>query len=410
MRSQAGRAARRSSKKIATTLALAALAAPLAVAPADASTGSRPVPDVRVMTRNLYLGADIMRPIEAVQGVDPADQLGTLVALANASETTREIVDKTDFNVRGKLLAAEIDRKRPDLVGLQEVALWRHGPLELDKVTVPNATIVDYDFLKILLADLEARGLDYRPVSVNRLSDVESPAFSGPLNAPTSTPRDVRLTMRDVILKRVGSGLTILSHHERKYSHNLSLAIAGHAMNFTRGYQWVDVRRQVNGKRFRFINTHLEAFSSDMAFAQAREMLAGPARYPGPTIIVCDCNSDPLNGTVKPGDTMPHWAPYWLITGKNGFSDTWLQIHQAQQGWTSGLSETVDDPSGAGFDHRIDMVFARTSDGGRLRAHWGWVVGTADSVVGTTPASPDPTTGLWPSDHGGVVMSLRGFR
>lgn len=405
MRARAARDVRRNHTRLAAALALGALAAPLAITQADAATAAKPVPDVRVMTRNLYLGADIMRPIEAVQAVpDPgANPAAVLVALANASETTREIVDKTDFNVRGKLLAAEIDGKRPDLVGLQEVALWRHGPLELDKLLVPNATTVDYDFLKILLADLKARGLDYKPVSVNWLSDVESPAFSGPLNAPTTAPRDVRLTMRDVILKRVGSGLSILSHHERKYQHNLSLSIAGHAMNFTRGYQWVDVKRQVNGKRFRFINTHLEAFSSDMAYAQAREMLAGPARYPGATVIVCDCNSDPLNGTVKPVDTMPHWAPYWLITGKNGFSDTWLQVHQAQQGWTSGLSETVDDATAAGFDHRIDMVFARTGDGGRLHA-------TSGSVVGTTVASKDPATGLWPSDHGGVVMGLRNFR
>ena len=47
---------------------------------------------------------------------------------------TRAIVDDTDFTVRAGLLADEIVATEPDLIGLQEVAWWRHGPLQLDKV------------------------------------------------------------------------------------------------------------------------------------------------------------------------------------------------------------------------------------------------------------------------------------
>ncbi len=380
----------------APALGTAAHAQPVARTQAQASP-----PALKVMTRNLYLGTDIMRPIVAVQGL--TDPLAILVALANATDTARNIVDQTDFRVRSRLLAREIARHKPDLVGLQEVALWRHGPLQLDQLTVPNATVVDYDFLKLLRGRLRAAGVPYRPVSVNWLSDVEAPAFGGTLQAPTH-PRDVRLTMRDVILKRVGSGIKVLRHHERKYRHGLTVSIAGNTLDFTRGYNWVDVRR--GHQRFRFINTHLEAFSSDIAFKQAGEMLAGAGSYRGTTIIACDCNSDPLNSTVKSappvGDTMPHSAPYWLITGKHDFQDTWLQWKQASAGWTSGLSETVNDPTAAGFDHRIDMVFGRTGDGRRLR-----VVGGA--VTGRTVGVRDPATGLWPSDHAGVVMRLRGL-
>src|SRR5205085_894025 len=79
-----------------------------------------------------------------------------------------------------------------------------------------------------------------------------------------------------------------------------------------------------DGKRFRFLNTHLEAFSSDIASAQLDELLTGPGSHPGTTILVCDCNSDPLNQSVKTpiGDTLPHSAPYWLVTSKNHFWDT----------------------------------------------------------------------------------------
>ena len=73
----------------------------------------------------------------------------------------REIVDRTDFRTRSRLLADEIATAQPDLIGLQEVALWRHGPMQLDQIGRPDATVVDYDFLTILLADLANRGTRY---------------------------------------------------------------------------------------------------------------------------------------------------------------------------------------------------------------------------------------------------------
>ena len=48
------------------------------------------------------------------------------------------------------------------------------------------------------------------------------------------------------------------------------------------------------------------------------------------------------------------------------------------------------------------MVFARTAHGDPLVVDRGL-------VTGTTVASKDPATGLWPSDHGGVVLRLRGL-
>ena len=81
---------------------------------------------------------------------------------------TRAIVDATSFDRRGQLLAKEIAGQQPDLVGLQEVALWRHGPLQLDQLGVTNAETVDYDFLAILLQDLREAGVPYKAVSVQK--------------------------------------------------------------------------------------------------------------------------------------------------------------------------------------------------------------------------------------------------
>jgi len=108
------------------------------------------------------------------------------------------VVDRTDFRARSKLLAAEIAAEKPDLLGLQEVALWRHGPMQLDHIGRPDAIEVDYDFLAILLADLANRGVRYEIVQVEQESDVEAPAFTGdPLAGTASSAEDVRLTDRD---------------------------------------------------------------------------------------------------------------------------------------------------------------------------------------------------------------------
>jgi endonuclease/exonuclease/phosphatase family metal-dependent hydrolase len=356
---------------------------------------------VTVMTRNLYLGADINRPVNAALAVqtDGGSPLDVMVALANATHVTREIVDRTSFPVRSRLLAKEIARTRPDLVGLQEVALWRSGPLQLDQVGVPNATNVDYDYLQLLLDALAARGASYVAVNVGERADVESPSFTGsPFDGSIGgAPRDVRMTMRDVILMRADAGIRVRGSGDAIYSHNLQVSVAGSPISFDRGYQWVDAR--LGHVRFRFVNTHLEAFSSDLALAQVSELLAAT-----PTdrdvVFVCDCNSDPLNDRTKPIDTVPHKAAYDLVTGAGGFTDEWLQWAPAEAGWTSGLSETVDDPTGDGFDHRIDMVFARSAKGAGYAVDKG-------RVTGTSVSDRDPATGLWPSDHGGVVLRLR---
>jgi endonuclease/exonuclease/phosphatase family metal-dependent hydrolase len=381
----------------ATALGLATMSLVGGTAGAEPSHGK----PVTVMTRNLYLGADINRAVVAAltaqaQGRPPQD---ILVALGNATHVTRAIVDQTNFPVRAELLAGEIDRTEPDLIGLQEVALWRSGPLQLNQVGVPNAATVDYDFLEILLKELAARGQQYIPVSIGNRADVEAPSFTGsPFNGTIGADaRDVRLTMRDVVLMNTRRGFKALDSGGAIYSHNLTISILGTTLNFDRGYQWVDVKAGVD--RFRFVNTHLEAFSSDLALAQAQELLANAPAADRPTIFVCDCNSDPLNNSIKPIDHVPHKAPYDLITGPGGFTDEWLQFKPAEEGWTSGLSELVNDPTAAGFDHRIDMVFTR---GGNIRV-------TDGQVTGTSVSDRDPATGLWPSDHGGVVLTLRGF-
>jgi endonuclease/exonuclease/phosphatase family metal-dependent hydrolase len=359
------------------------------LAPAPAAATKKP-DSVRVMTRNIYLGADIQRPLVAVAGCQSQQACVTAFGIANGQ--VRAIVEATDFPARARLLAKEIDDERPDLIGLQEVALWRRGTLQLNAIGVPNAETVDYDFLQILLDALAARGLDYDKVHVQQEIDIEGPAFTAGGNY------DARLTMRDVILRRAGSDVKVKDSGGGNYATNASANVAGLPIVFTRGYAWADVK--VKGKPFRFVNTHLEAFSSFVALAQAQELAGGAASPTNRTVVMTgDYNSDPLNGTTKPGDPTPHWAPYRFLTGAAGFTDGWPELGVADPGWTSGLSETVDDEDTTDIDHRIDLVLARAGKNEDVAFAHG-------AIVGTDPLNRSPA-GLWPSDHAGVVMDVR---
>jgi endonuclease/exonuclease/phosphatase family metal-dependent hydrolase len=341
------------------------------------------------MTRNLYLGGDITRPLAAL-AAPPDRQVEVFIA---ANTTLRAIVDQTNFPLRAKQLAREVQQRRPDLIGLQEVALWRHGPLDGSP-----AETVDYDFLQILLNELNARGQHYHVAHVQQESDVAGPAI---LNG---SPQNIRLTMRDVVLERAHNGVHVTSATGGNYAARIPLTIAGQSLSFIRGYDAVDVR--AGGQRLRFVNTHLESQSSDVAYAQAQELLAGPAAPSGiPTILVCDCNSDPLSTAVDAGGTHADRDPYLAIVGA-GFSDEWLQFAPASAGFTDGLSELVNDsPADAAveFDHRIDFVFGRRADGTPMPVEHGWVTGKDPNE--RTP--PTPIGRLWPSDHAGVAIELR---
>jgi hypothetical protein len=353
---------------------------------------------VTVMTRNLYLGADINRPLRAVEGRTGRD---ALLALGHANHELREIVERTNFDARSELLADEIAAARPDLMGLQEVALWRHGPLQLDRIGRLDAVDIDLDFLEILRGALSDRGLVYDVVSMQQESDVEGPAFTGdPFGGTLDAGRDVRLTVSDVIMMRRGSGVRIADSGGGQYSHRIDVTLAGVGFPFIRGYAWADAA--VGRARLRFVTTHFESLSADLALAQAQELLAGPAGpTPMATVIVCDCNSDPNSGVVGPRDKAPPSAVYQLLTQRGGFSDLWLQQQSpAGPGFTAGLSELVNDPTADAFNRRLDLVLARPA------RETGVAIAGGD-VIGDQLTDRDDRTGLWPSDHAGVVMQLR---
>jgi endonuclease/exonuclease/phosphatase family metal-dependent hydrolase len=382
----------RASGKSALLLIAAALAALAIPAAADANGRSRGAPKVTVMTRNLFLGADLAPAIEATSIAQAIDGAGTIW---NEFQRTR-------FPERAVPLAREIKRSKADLVGLQEVALWRkQAPSDGGAPPIsplPGATpaaAVEQDFLAILRRALRRVGAKYRVVVVQAEFDGELPVDvdgsdmtgTGPL-AGFGADFDARLTMRDVILARKGSklklGRTGKGHYETRYEPN----VGGITIPVDRG--WLSVEARVGSRaskrgarKFRFINTHLEAFGSPtIREAQAKELIAGPLATRKQVILVGDLNSGVArhNEPERPGDDLAFRALEAFGMKDNG----------AVQ---SCCYDDLFDPN-AVFDHTVDHVL--TKPGLRtIRAY----------VTGDDPARRTPS-GLWPSDHGGVVSRL----
>lgn len=332
-------------------------------APPPAQIGPRPV---KVMTRNLYLGADLAPVFTAPSVPD---------LLVRAAQQY-QMVQATDFSARAKVLAREIKDADPVLIGLQEASLWRRGePGVLDGPATPATTVV-YDFLQILLDELAAQGQPYTVLVTQFTTDGE---------VPTALGFDVRLTQRNVILAKSGlpaDELIVSDAMAGLYDTFLTIPTAGGPVVDRRGWTAVDVT--VNRRSFRFINTHLDSTSPLIRQAQVGELLAGPADTSSPVVLVGDLNSDP-------GEAPP--SAYATLLGA-GFVDAWTQANPSVPGLTCCHAEDLLNPSPT-FDTRIDHVLISS--------------GVAVARVKLTGIDADNRTpsGLWPSDHAGVVATLR---
>jgi endonuclease/exonuclease/phosphatase family metal-dependent hydrolase len=345
---------------------------------------------VDVMTRNLYLGADLA----------PAIGAPSLEAFVAATGQILREVTANDFPTRAKGLAQEILAEKPDLVGLQEVALWRTAPPSLAPVRSgePSATTVRYDYLQLLLEQLNKGKTQYEVVVTQNEFDLEAPgdengvAGDGP--AAEGIPNaeiNGRLTMRDVILKRRGSGVETWNPTSGNFKTLLAVPILGQPLTIKRG--WTATDAKVRGSQpFRFVNTHLEAFDPAALVPSIRSLQAGELVAPGgpatgslPVVLVGDLNSD--DDTVEAGDAQAYNA---LVNA--GFVERSTATPLGCCLKSSLLAEGAGG-SVADFDHQVDHVM--TNDPGEITLRNSEVTGLL------------PVNSFWSSDHAGLFSSLR---
>jgi len=374
------------------TLALTLLASAPALA-------DGPGKKVNVQSQNLYVGADLFQ-ILAPQPDNPYcfPDVTLLCTPSKVASIVQDVID-SDFPARAAQIAEQIKRDKPDLIGLQEVSLIRiQSPSDfLDDPPFsfePNAQDVLLDYLQILLDALEAVGEHYEVVAVVEDADVEFPM----LDFETFGLDDARLTDHDVILARKNIAKHISNVTADNYTVNLEVNVDGLPVEFTRGYVAVDAR--VRGVDYRIVNTHLEVqqpdpgnpLSSVFQAAQADELISILSTETLPIILMGDFNSSSDDQIIDPPpiQIVPPYTQLFFA----GYTDVWLHREEPSDGFTCCQAANLLNPMSA-LDERVDLIWVRTPLGP-----------VKVETVGDQSEDKTPS-GLWPSDHAGVVGNLR---
>jgi hypothetical protein len=335
---------------------------------------------VTVMTRNLYVGADVDAVIFALMTTD--DQQDDVDALSAAIQT----FVRTDFPTRARAFAREIKRSRPVVVGLQEVS-------EVEILIPPGipglpeeGVDINVHFLPILQAELAAHHLPYEvAVSNKNIEAVPELPIPGAV---------VRLVDYDVILVD-RTKVDVLDTFAKTFDYNIGPVAPGVAL--MRG--WEMLNAEIDGRPYAFVNTHPEPGHQDPALtelrsAQATEivMALDAMGVTVPTIVMGDLNEYP--------DTP--LSLYQVLEGA-GFSDLWDAFRPRGEGYTCCHASDLSNKF-ANFDERIDYIWARGFGEPRgFIFRTGWL--PRERI--TVRLDRHHHYKIWPSDHAGLVASVR---
>ncbi len=317
------------------------------------------------MSRNLYIGADLNPVVAALASPSQTDDIPALIS-------TITTLQNTGWPERVVAIADEIERDRPQVIGLQEV--WT---LNINLVPLGLNLVVNQDFLSMLQAELAGRGLHY--------------TVAGTVSGVTANPNPfINVFDRDVILidpARVSvDPASIVS---QTFAANIGAVAPGVIVR--RG--WVSIGATVDGVPMTVVNTHLEAETSPQLSAlramQAGQLLASLGSA-DPVVMIGDFND-------LPGSPMHN-----AVTGA-GFTDVWAAMRPGVEGLTCCHDKVLTNEHAEGsFTMRIDYIFTRGLDhvNGKL-------LGKIDRI-GERPSDrlQGPTAVIWPSDHAGLVADL----
>jgi endonuclease/exonuclease/phosphatase family metal-dependent hydrolase len=365
--------------------------------PPGRSAAADPVGQISVLTRNLFVGAEL-RPV-----LSATDQPTFQTAIRKALD---RIADNR-YPLRAVALAQQIAKAKPDVVALQEVYdLRRDGA---------HASGPYQDQLALLLGALKLFGDDYELVAqVQTLSTT----FPVDLDRNGSLETQVGITDRDVLLVRKGilaKPTPFPSKCARPVLDGCVYQIVDIAEGLPNGrviieQGWVGVDLLVNDRVFRVVTTRVEdrdrqvsntpgpvdplfarfqSFQTSELITQIEAMPAAPI-----VIVLGDLASRPEDEAVLFG-TLPVVPPY-IILRTNDFRDA-ASLDPSPQlpGHTCCRAENLRSKKPQ-LSRRVDHVFVT-----------GTPIEVQTDVLADTSLDRLLAGRRWPSDHLAVYAKLR---
>jgi endonuclease/exonuclease/phosphatase family metal-dependent hydrolase len=358
------------SQQLILTLLFAAFFTAWTAHPTFARDPSRGKGNLRVLTYNVYEGADLTPAMDAKTREEFLTAIGAVVTNVQA----------TNLPARAKAIARQIGKVQPTLVSLQEVTRWETCSATDDFTGCTTTPTLMYDMLDLVKGALEKQGYPYKEVARVTTNELRAPTITG------SGPVLVLYAQRSVILVRADidhSDLQISNIQSAQFKASLTIPSAIGPITIHRA--WVSADVAFHGQSFRFIDTQLEAFDPNINYEQSEELLSGPAHTSKPVIVAMDSNSKA---------NMPEnaFTPTYHNFLQNGFRDVWTATQGKASGSTCCQDHTLMNPAST-VSKRIDLILLR----GGLDAK------TVELFGGQLS---DRTKGLWPSDHLEVVATL----
>jgi hypothetical protein len=325
---------------------------------------------IRVMTWNVYVGADIDAILEET---DP-----TLIPVRVAEAWAA--VQNTSFALRAEALAAEIARERPHVIGLQEIStVLLQTPGDYLAGNEEEAEDEILNFLDLLRAELLELDIEYSTVAVSTNFDIEMPMLVEPDSLWFD---DIRLIDHEVLLVR--KGVRVGNTSERYFENNLEAQIGDSTVVVQRG--WVSAEVEVAGREYYIVSTHLETAENSPVIqeAQAAEVMEAIGGIQLPIILLGDLNSD------ADGTTTTSYNDFLA----EGFTDAWTMM--GNTGSASTCCQLADlSNASSSLNRRIDFVLLKGS--------------YEVLMIKRVGADPEDRTaaGLWPSDHAGLSARVQ---
>jgi endonuclease/exonuclease/phosphatase family metal-dependent hydrolase len=347
---------------VTTTLTLLALAI--------GQAGSAMAEGVRVtlMTQNMYVGSSFSE-LASARTVDDFKKAVTDIYSNILASKPKE---------RAIAVAKEIKTEHPNIIALQEAWILRTG------AAGAPATNVKSDQLDELLNELHQQRLPYEVIAILPNLDAQAPT-------QPQLGFDVRLTDRTVIIADP-TNLKLANMRVQDYLVNSAVTPpVGVPIINKRG--WASVELTLAGHSLRIATTHLDntpgntppPFAIQMAQAAEaiRSLNSPPPIVLPPIVFMGDFNVDPRDGSQS--------FPTYQLLIRAGFVDAWTQVNPGRDGFTCCQAADLLNTTSA-LSFRPDLMLTRGVSVENIK------------LVGDQPRTDPP---LWPSDHAGLLATLK---